>query len=190
MTEEDDAQRMELIKAKASAQAEALAYQMNNPYLTTTQKIEVEFWFQFPGEISFLVMLGTLIYSAFAPLSWYYIIGIPLCTNAVVGVLSWLFYSKSLLHALNVTLCHNFVAWILTVITVILLCIQGAYWKAAFAVALRVPVLDVGIGMLFEPHLLLYSIFSAKYNMAAKYAFFKKQYGMRFPFEDLIEKEM
>lgn len=190
MSDENDSERMALIKAKASAQAEALAYQMNNPYLTTTQKIEVEFWFQFPGEISFLVMLSTLIYSVYAPLPWYYIIGIPLSANAVVGVLNWVFYSKIALRTLNLTLCHKFVAWMLTAVTVVVLCIHGAYWKAAFAIALRVPVLDIGIGVLFEPHLLLYSIFSAKYNMAAKYAFFKRRYGLRFPFEDMIEKDI
>ncbi|MDP2990818.1 MAG: hypothetical protein Q8O57_09680 [Kiritimatiellota bacterium] len=46
------------------------------------------------------------------------------------------------------------------------------------------------ISLVFEPHMLIYSILSHKYGMHPKYAFFKRIYGYEFPFEEELKNEI
>jgi len=64
-----NAELRDRIRQKAAARAEATLYSLNNPYLSQEDKMEVELWFQFPGNVSLVTMLACLVYSSYVPLS-------------------------------------------------------------------------------------------------------------------------
>jgi predicted outer membrane lipoprotein len=184
MENDRDAKLIEKIHQKAGAHAEATVYSLGNTYLSQEEKIEVELWFQFPGNISLVTMLTCLVYSSYLPLSWSWIIGIPLIANCLFGIINWFAYSKKLLRGIYLSIFHSFVLWILTFVAIVLLVINGAYLKALLAFFLKLFLI-----VFFEPHMLIYSFLSRKYGMHPKYAFFKRFYGYEFPFEEAIKKE-
>lgn len=177
-----DAVLRENIRRQAAARAEATVYTLGNTYLSQEQKMEVEHWFQFPGNIGLVTMLACLVYSVYSPLSWYWIIGIPLIANCLFGIANWLVYSRKFLKGVYLSIFHNFVLWMLTIIAIILLVINGAYIKALLAFFLKLFLIAF-----FEPHMLIYSFLSRKYQMHPKYAFFRRIYGHEFPFEETIK---
>ena len=173
------------IKKEAAGYAEANVYSLNNPYLSQDDKVEVELWFQFPGNVSLVTMLACLVYSSYEPLSWYWIIGIPLAANCVFGILNWVLYSKKLLLGIYLTVFHNLVLWLLTIVAVVLLTLNGAYGKGILAFILKLFLI-----VFFEPHIMIYAILSGKYGMHPKYVFFKRLYQYQFPFEEDMKKEI
>jgi hypothetical protein len=174
----------EQIHRRAAAHAEATVYTLGNTYLSNSERMEVELWFQFPGNIGLIAILICLVYSAYFPLSWYWIVGIPLIANCCSGIVNWFAYSKRFLHWVYLSILHNFVLWVLTIAAVILLTISGAYFKALLAFFLK-----LFLSVLIEPHILIYSFLSRKYQMHPKYAFFKRLYGRDFPFEAALKED-
>ncbi len=159
-------------------------YTLGNTYLSQAEKTEVEFWFQFPGNSGLITILICLVYSAYSPLSWYWIVGIPLIVNCFFGIINWFAYSKKFLLWVYLSIFHNFVLWVLTFIAIILLIINGAYVKALLAFFLKLFLVA-----LMEPHMFIYSFLSRKYQMHPKYAFFKRLYAYEFPFEAVIKEK-
>lgn len=178
MNSDSDSELRERVQRQAAAHAEATVYSLSNPYLSGEQKTEVEMWFQFPGDVSFIAMLACLVYSTYSPLSWYWIIGIPLAVNCAFGIVNWLVYDRRLLYVVYLSILHNFVLWIITLAAITVLVINGAYGKAALAFLLK-----LFLSVLFEPHIIIYSILSQPYGMNSKYVFFKRFYGHEFPFD-------
>ncbi len=148
--------------------------------------MEVELWFQFPINVGLVTMLGCLVYSIYVPLSWYWIIGVPLAANCILGILNWVVYSKKLLLGIYLTVFHNLVLWVFTIAAVVLLIANGAYGRAVLAFLLNLFLVDF-----IQPHMIIYSILSRKYGgMHPKYVFFKRIYQYEFPFEKDMKEEI
>jgi tetratricopeptide (TPR) repeat protein len=65
---------------------EAQIYSLNNPYLSPEEKLEVARWYSLPTELMTYTFLATAIYTTNQPLSWFYLLGIPLAVNLVSGL--------------------------------------------------------------------------------------------------------
>lgn len=169
--------RQEIVQ-KAANYAEANVYSLNNPYLNEGEKQEVEMWFQLPGNFMICAFFISAIWSVFKPLSWSYIIGIPIAINIIVGLFNWYFYSKQLIYALYSTILHSWILYLAGFSTAAFLFFKGFYILAI--VAFLAPF---GLFAFAELHLFFYSILARKYQMHPKYAFFKKEYDYTFPFE-------
>lgn len=160
--------------------AEAQIYSLNNPYLSAEEKLEVAMWYSLPGNLMIYAFLITAIYSTIYPLNWFYLLGIPLAVNLVSGLINWLVYSKALMNVLYMTILSRLIILILKIAGIVFLVSKGAY-ILAIAVLLSV----FGLSTLFELHIILYSYLSKKYKMNPLYAFFKRFYNFRFPFEEV-----
>ena len=171
--------KQEIIR-KSAAYAEANVYSLNNPYLTPDEKQEVELWFQLPGNVMFYVFVTTAIWSVVVePLSWGKIIGIPLAANVVVGLLNWYFYNKKLVYNLYLTVLHSWILYLVGISVAIFLFFKGVIILAI--ISLVAPFVLLAFA---EPHLFFYSLLAKKYKMHPKFAFFKKEYNHKFPFEE------
>lgn len=168
----------------ARSRAEANIYSFNNPYLDPAEKLEVELWYQLPGNIMLWVFAITAIYSVYNPLPWSEIIGIPLLANVVVGIWNWYFYKKDFVYKLYLTILHSWVLYLLGFGTAAFL-----FYKGAIALAIISLIAPFGLLAFAELHLYFYPILAEKYRMHPKYAFFKKEYGRTFPF-DPFEKDL
>jgi hypothetical protein len=158
--------------------AEASVYSLDNPYLEQREKLEVEMWFQLPGNCLTYAFLAVAVWSIRQPMSWWSLIGIPIGVNLAAGLVNWYVYSRGPVFRLYLTVFHNWVRWLATLATAGALVYNGLYLLAALAV--------LGHAVLFpviEAHMLLYAVLAKKYRMHPKYAFFKRQYGRSFPFE-------
>jgi hypothetical protein len=167
------------IERIASNRANAKVYSLNNLYLTPQEKQEVELWFQFPGKVMFYAFVITAIYSIFNPLPWKEIIGIPLVVNIIVGIWNWYFYKKNFVYKLYLTILHSWVLYFVGIGAAIFL-----FFKGAIILAIISLFAPFGLLALVQPSIYLYSILAQRYHMHPKFAFFKKEYGHTFPFEE------
>jgi hypothetical protein len=173
----------EYVEKESTRYATAKVYQLDNPYLIESEKIEVELWFQFPGNVLFVALCGTMIYSTFNQLSLKLVIGIPLLIELLVGVLNWRFYLKKTIKTCFFIFGNHIVQWGLTISTIAILTYHGHYWYSAIILAGK-----FGILIIISPCMWTYTFLSSKYKMHAKWVFFKRFYGYEFPFENEIEK--
>lgn len=162
----------------AHNRAEATVYSLNSPYLTSAEKQEVELWYQLPGNVMLWTFVITAIYSVYNPLPWSEIIGIPLLANVVVGIWNWYFYKKNFVYKLYLTILHSWVLYLVSFSAAFFLFVKGSVALAIISV-----IAPFGLLKIVEPSIYLYSIFAQKYRMHPKFAFFKKEYGHTFPFE-------
>jgi len=166
------------IKQQAKCHADANIYLLDNTYLTIEEKVEVETWYQFPGDLMNYVFFCLAVLSVYKTLPWYYIIGIPLFCNVIFGFINWHVYIKPIVYHLGITLFHGWIEPIIGIIIGIFLIVKGSYLWGVVAV-----FLPFGIFAVFEPSIMLYTLLARKYKMHPKYAFFKKEYAYKFPFE-------
>ena len=171
MDERDETRR------RAQNFAEANVYSLDNPYLNQGEKLEVEPWFQLPGNCLTYAFFAVALWSVHQPMSWWALIGIPIGVNLATGLVNWYVYSRGLVFHLYLTVFHNWVLWLATLATACALVYYRLYLLAALAVlghAVLFPVIEV--------HMFLYAALANKYRMHPKYAFFKRQYERSFPF--------
>ena len=166
------------IQRKAAAKAEASVYSLNNAYLTTQEKQEVELWYQFPGNVMLWAFVITAIYSVYSPLSWSKIIAVPLSANAIVGIWNWYFYKKNLIYKLYLTVFHSWILYLVGFGAAAFL-----FFKGAIVLAIISAIAPFGLLALVEPSIYIYSILAQKYHMHPKFAFFKKEHNHTFQFE-------
>ncbi|MDP3303613.1 MAG: hypothetical protein Q8S46_05625 [Methylotenera sp.] len=178
MEKEQTDQMYENIRLEAARRTEALIYTLNNPYLTAYQKTEVELWFQLPIHIALITFFVCAIYSIYVPLPWYLLLGIPIAVNLVSGAILWATYHQKLVFAFYLTLTHNWMLWILTLISASWLAVTGHYKLAIMVILLKL-ILSAFLGW----HIILYTVLARKYHMHPKYSFFKRFYAHKFPFE-------
>lgn len=167
------------IEKKAFNRAEANVYSLNNSYLNIAEKREVELWFQLPGEIMFYTIIIASIYSVYNPLSLMKILVISILINIVVGILNWYFYNKKLTLFLYLTIFHSYILYLVGIIAGIFLFFKGLIILGIISI-----LYPFGPLSFIELHMLAYSILAKKYRMHPKFAFFKKEYGKSFPFEE------
>jgi len=172
------------ITPEAANYAEANVYALGNTYLDKNEKLEVEMWYQFPGNVMIYTFFVIAILSVFYQLSWGYIIGIPIAVNLAVGIINWFFYNKRIIYSLYLTLLHSWVLYLAGFGTAAFL-----FFKSSYILAIIALLAPFGIFAFTEPHLLFYSILARKYRMHPKYAFFKRKYNHTFPFEEERQTE-
>ena len=165
----------------AHYRAEANIYSLNNEYLNEENKLEVEMWFQLPGNVLLFVFWSMSIIYIYEPFHWLYFLLIPMSVDLFIGIICWLIYPKKLILILYLSVFHSIVLTIIAVAVFIFLLINGYYLLSILVLVAR-----IGFIATLEPHLLLYTILSKKYKMHAKYAFFKKHYNFMFPFEKYL----
>ncbi|MDP3043467.1 MAG: hypothetical protein Q8N21_03620 [bacterium] len=173
-----DEVKQNIIK-KAANYTEANVYSLNNTYLNSAEKQEVELWFQLPGNIMFYTFIIVAIYSIYNPLAWSKIISTPIVVNIIIGILNWYYYNKKLTYNLYLTILHGWVLYLVGIGSAIFLFFQGAIILGIISL-----VYPFGLLSFAELHMIVYSILSKKYGMHPKFAFFKKEYGYKFPFEE------
>lgn len=167
----------------ASQRHEASWYRMDNQYLTKPQKLEVEIWFQFPGDAMELCFLLLAVLSVSRSFTWSTFVVWPIAVDIVAGLLVWFVFAPRLLMALYLTLFHSWGQWLLTIAGAVYLVIHGEYWLAALVV-----VWQFGLLSFLEPHLYFFNLLSINYRMHPKYAYFKRRYRMTFPFEEALRQ--
>jgi len=160
---------------------EANVYSSDNPYLNANEKLEVAMWFALPSVLTSYCFLATSIYSVNYSLNWFYLFGIPIAVNLVSGLFNWFFYSKRLNVFLGVTILNAWLLFVIQVAGILFLVFKSAYiLVAVFIVFTFNPFFNP-----LEPYAYLYSYFSNKtHKMHPYYAFFKRFYKYRFPFEN------
>lgn len=173
--------KQEIVR-KATNYADANVYSLNNTYLSPAEKQEVELWFQLPGNVMLYAFIITAVYSIYYPLSWSKIIGISLVVNIIIGILNWYFYNKKFIYNLYLTILHSWILYLVGIGAAIFL-----FFKGEIILAIISLVAPFGLLAFAEPHLFFYSLLAKKYKMHPKFAFFKKEYGHKFPFEKSLE---
>lgn len=163
--------------------ATANSYRLDNVYLTQLQKKQVELWFQFPGTVMFISLSVLMLYSTYNPLSLKWIIGIPLLIDFTVGLINWSVNIKRVYTIFFLTIGHSFILWGLTLTTIGILVYHGLYFYSGIVL-----VGKLGLVTLISPSMYVYTILSRKYKMHAKWVYFKRFYGLEFPFEREIER--
>lgn len=164
---------------KAIKRSEAIVYSLNNLYLNSTEKREVEMWYQLPGNVLLYTLLITAVWSVvWGSFEWSRVILIPLMVNVIVGLLNWYYYNKNLVYKLYLTIFHSWVVYAVCFGVAIFF-----FHKGIFVLAVISLVAPFGLLSLIEPSIILYALLAQKYKMNPKYAFFKKEYGRTFPFE-------
>ena len=123
----DDRQQIQQHAAKA---AEAKVYSLNNTYLTEVEKVEVEEWYQLPGQCLTLAFLVVALWSVQEPASWWQLIGIPISVNLIAGRINWFAYSRTVVSALSRTVLQNGVMWLFTLAAAGILVYNGSYLLA------------------------------------------------------------
>ncbi len=161
--------------------ANSAVYTANNPYLCAEEKLEVAMWFTVPSNFTTYCLFGTATYAATNSLSWLALFGIPLIVNTFFGLVNWVWYSKSLIKVLYMTLFSRLMLLVARTACFIYLLSKGNY-----LLAIVVVLLSLGLQPLFEPNIwIIDNYFGRKYDMNPQYAFFKHFYGRKFPFEDI-----
>jgi len=171
------------IEKESDRFAQANTYILNNTFLTRTEKLEVELWFQFPSTILFITFCSCVLYHIFFPLSLIVIIGLPLIVDYNLGVINWHFKLKRILNIFFLTIGHKYVLWVITLITIATLIYNGYY-----IYSIIVLIGKLGLFTFISPSLWTYTLWARKYKMHTKYAYFKRWYGNEFPFEQEIEE--
>jgi hypothetical protein len=168
----------ERVARKARATAEAMVYTLDNPYLTRAQKDEVERWFQLPGELMALSLLTCTVVAQFVPVRWFLILGVPVAVNLASGILNWWCYHPGVVRTLWGTLVHPLLMYGITLVAAVFLLYERAFLWAALVVAAK-----FGLAFFLEWHIALYSMLAVNHDIHFKYLFFKRYYGVQFPFE-------
>jgi len=164
---------------KANQKARAYSFPLDNPYLTQQEVYEVNFWFQLPINLAFVVFVACAFIKSIFGMAWYGLIGLPIAVDLLSASILWVWYSQRFVFWCYMVLLHNWVLWFLAFVAIAWLLAQGM-WQLAILVLFTNLVLKVP---LFGWHLLLYALFSRSYGMNPRYAFFKKFYSRKFPFE-------
>lgn len=168
----------ENIHEMAAKHAEATVYTLNNEYLDSFAKQEVEMWYQFPSHITTYLLLCMAILSTSYEISWVYILGIPLVINAIVGIVNWNLFNNGFRLRLYRTIFRPLIMWLIVLSAAAYLLYHSLYVYATLLV-----VANLGVISIIEPHMWIYSQLSLKYHMHPKYSYIKRKYGYRFPFE-------
>ena len=74
----------------------SLPYSLDNPYLSPSEKAEVERWFQLPGNVLLVAFLTLAVPFALGLLPAAMLLLTPLALNVLVGLFNWFAYSKHL----------------------------------------------------------------------------------------------
>jgi len=155
-----------------------LIYTFDNPYLSRDQKVEVERWHQLPGDfLLFTFFISALLYNLY-PIHWLYVVLIPIAVDFVLGLLNWIVYVRWMVTISNAIVGSPILKWLSAALVVLISAL-----KANWAIAVFTPLAVLGLSALFEVHMLLYAYLSKHYHMNVKYVFFKRFYGLAFPFE-------
>ena len=158
---------------------ESKIYDLNNSFLSLNEKIQIESWFQLPGNVMVYAFWIISILSIFYPISLFYIFSISVIFNIVVGFINWYFYNRKLVTTLGLSIFHPYVETVIGIVVAIFLFINGA---------LLLAVVSLFVGnfgfLLLELHIVLYSFLARKYGIHPKYVFAKKQFARKFPFEE------
>jgi hypothetical protein len=167
------------LDTRSTKAAEATVYSLNNPYLNEQQKLQVEMWYQLPFELSTLAFLVSCVLYVLQDLSWLHLLAIPIGTDLISGIYLWFFYNRKVVLLAYATLANKMFQWIAVLAVVAFLVWTGEYLLAAAVVGVK-----IGFSLLFGAHMILFGVQAQqKYRMHPKYAFFKKYYGITFPFE-------
>jgi len=167
-------------EGKGARRVNPKRYDLDNPYLTKSEKLEVELWSQFPGNAMEFAFLWCALWSAFRPLGWAALIGVPLVVQLLVAVVNWYLYNKQAMWIMYLALLHKWWLWALGTAAIVALILHGQYLLAGVILLVR-----LGASIVAEmPFMALYWILSRKTGMHPKYAFFKRFYGRTFPFEE------
>jgi hypothetical protein len=160
---------------------EANVYYSDNPYLNANEKLEVAMWFALPSVLTSYSLLATSIYSVNYSLNLFYLFGIPITVNLISGLINWFFYSRILNIFLGMTILNGGLLFIIQIAGIIFLVSKSAYILVILLVFFSYnPFFNP-----LQPHLYFYFYFSNKrYKIHAYYAFFKRFYKYRFPFEN------
>lgn len=169
----------EQIEFEAARRTEANVYSLNNRYLSEGEKLETEIWYQSPGDFMLYTFAGLSLLSVWRSVHWSVLIGVPVIVNLLVGLMNWFIYPRRLLWGLYLTVFHNLVQWIVLLSVAGYLLYEGHYWLAAVVFLWKVGILSI-----FELHMIMFAFLSRPYGMHPKYAFYKRQYGRSYPFEE------
>ena len=155
-------------------------YDLDNPYLTRSEKLEVELWSQFPGNAMQFAFLCCALWSAFRPLAWAALLGVPLLVELLAAVENYYLYNRRAIWIVYLVLLHNWWLWAVGTAAIVALILHGQYLLAGVVLAVR-----LGAGIVAEmPFMALYWVLFRKTGMHPKYAFFKRFYGRTFSFEE------
>jgi len=166
---DNDKKIKDYIERESDRYATANTYFLDNIFLNRSEKVEVELWFQFPSTTLLITFCLCVIYNIFYHVSLTMIIAIPLFIDYTLGVINWHFNLKNTLRLFYLTIGHKYILWILTLVTIASL-IYFKYYIYAAVVLLG----KLGLFTLVSPSLWTYALWSRKYKMHAKYAYFKR----------------
>jgi hypothetical protein len=159
------------IHRKASARAEASVYSLNNTFLTTPQKAQIEAVYQFP--------LGVMHYAlAIAGLAMSYPFWTAWLAASAVGVVAWLlarFLPGRLFWPIGLAFGGN-VSTVVCLALAITAGVMGRYGLAAY-----LALAGLGLTALIEAPMWLWS---TSRGMNPKYRIAKRMFGVTFPFEN------
>ena len=113
---------------------ESKIYDLNNSFLSQDEKVQVESWFQLPGNIMEYVFWTMSILSIFYPISLFYIFGISIIFNIVVGLVNWHFYNRKLVTTLGLSIFHPYVETVVGIVVAIFLFIKGSLLLAGLSI--------------------------------------------------------
>jgi hypothetical protein len=159
------------IHRAANAHAEATVYSMNNPYLTASEKAQVEAVYQFPiGIFTYPFVVNAV---AFDQTFW-----VAYLNASFVAFLAWCaarwlpgrpFFYIAFLYAgwVGTLIQLGFAGWA---------ALEGRYWVAGFAA-----LSAIGIASFLTIGMWLWSFSYRRIN--PKYAIAKRLFGIEFPFE-------
>jgi hypothetical protein len=179
----EDQKLKDYIERESERFATANCYLLDNTYLTKSEKLEVELWFQFPDKILFLSFCFCTLYFTFSSMPIKLLIFLPLMLDIIIGLINWSVNLKRFLKYFYLTIGHNFVLWGITIATCGILIYFGHYILAIITL-----IAKIGLFALISPSLCVYTILSKRYGMHAKWVYFKKFYNRKFPFENEIEE--
>jgi hypothetical protein len=166
------------LKKEAERIAEASHYSLSNTYLFPSQKEEVEMWFQMPGKVMVLTFQMIAVYQATNGINWYVLLGFPVCLDAAVTLINWFLYKKKLIRLLYKSVLHQFVIYASGLLSCVYL-IYKHHWIVGI-VCLAGSV--VGF-LILELDVVIHTLLARPYRMHPKYAFFKRNYNLIFPFD-------
>jgi len=69
------------ILKKANQKARAYSFPLDNPYLTQQEVYEVNFWFQLPINLAFVVFVACAFIKSIFGMAWYGLIGLPIAVD-------------------------------------------------------------------------------------------------------------
>lgn len=164
--------------------SEAHTYLMNNAHLNNSEKLEVELWYQFPLKLGYTILCFSLIYSSVEQISIRNIIVPSLVVNVAIGLLNWYNYRPTLNKIFFYSIGHNYLQRIILIVTISFLIYSANYYWIIVVVLGK-----IGFLYMFYPSMILYSLLARKYRLHPKYAFFKRNYGKIFSFEEDLKTQ-